>query len=326
MARAGILTQQVREPQEEAELRAAIPSLTPIENAVSRLVQTQYEENPYPRWVRIPLAESAMTVARYLSRKFPYADFPQNVDSGTAEILSAGCGTGQLALEIAQGINARVLAVDLSRSSLGYAVRKARELGLATIEFARADLLELGAVGGSFDMVECSGVLHHLSDPFAGWRALLSLLRPGGFMLVGLYSEIARRHILEARGFIAGRGYGTSAEDIRRCRQDLLDLGEGRDFGIAASDDFFGISSCRDLLFHVQEVQTRLSAIADFIRVHGLTFLGFELDAATLQAYRRRFPQDPATTNLQHWQAFEEENPAAFSRMYRFWVRKNDLP
>ena len=238
-----------------------------------------------------------------------------------AEILSAGCGTGQLALEIAQSVTARVLAIDLSLSSLGYAGRKARELGLTGIEFAQGDLLELGAIGRSFDVVECSGVLHHMADPFAGWRMLLSLLRPGGFMVVGFYSEAARRGIVEARRFIAERGYGTSADDIRRCRQDLLDLDRSRELG-AAFGDFFGVSSCRDLLFHVQEQQTRLPAIAAFLQDNGLTFLGFEIDNATLQAYRRRFPDDPGATNLSHWETFENENQDTFAGMYRFWIQK----
>ena len=253
----------------------------------------------------------------YLRQKFPFAVFQRKSGGEIAEILSAGCGTGQLALEIAQSVTARVLAIDLSLSSLGYAGRKARELGLTGIEFAQGDLLELGAIGRSFDVVECSGVLHHLADPFAGWRLLLSLLRPGGFMVVGFYSEAARRGIVEARRFIAERGYGTSADDIRRCRQDLLDLDQGRELG-AAFGDFFGVSSCRDLLFHVQEQRMRLSAIAAFLHDNGLTFLGFETDNATLQAYRRCFPDDPGATNLSHWETFENENaptsyPAAAS-------------
>jgi hypothetical protein len=109
-----------------------------------------------------------------------------------------------------------------------------------------------------------------------------------------------------------------SAGDIRRCRQDLL----SRDKSIAASDDFFGISSCRDLLFHVQEQRMRLSTIADFLGNHGLAFLGFETDEATLQAYRGRFPRDPAAVNLGHWQVFERDNPSTFAGMYRFWVQK----
>jgi 2-polyprenyl-3-methyl-5-hydroxy-6-metoxy-1,4-benzoquinol methylase len=316
-----VLVQQVREPQEEAQLRAAIPRLTSIADAVSRMVRTQYEENPYPRWVRIPLTERAIPIAGYLRQKFPFAVFQRKSGGEIAEFLSAGCGTGQLALEIAQSVTARVLAIDLSLSSLGYAGRKARELGLTGIEFAQGDLLELGAIGRSFDVVECSGVLHHLADPFAGWRMLLSHLRPGGFMVVGFYSEAARRGIVEARRFIAERGYGTSADDIRRCRQDLLDLDRSRALGTAFGD-FFGVSSCRDLLFHVQEQRMRLSAIATFLHDNGLTFLGFETDNATLQAYRRCFPDDLGATNLSHWETFENKNQDTFSGMYRFWIQK----
>jgi tetratricopeptide (TPR) repeat protein/2-polyprenyl-3-methyl-5-hydroxy-6-metoxy-1,4-benzoquinol methylase len=318
-----VLVQQVREPQEEAQLSAAMPSLTPIEDAISRQVQNQYEENPYPRWVRVPIVEKPITIAGYLRQKFPFAAFQHTSDSEIPEILSAGCGTGQLALELAQGMTSRVLAVDLSLKSLGYAKRKALELGLPSIEFAQADLLELGDIGRSFDLVECSGVLHHLADPFAGWRMLLSLLRPGGFMTLGLYSKIARRGIGEAQRRIAQWGYTTSAHDIRRCRQDLLDVEKSPDLAIANSDDFFGVSSCRDLLFHTQEHWTELPAIAAFLRDNDLIFLGFETDDATLLAYRRRFPGDPAATNLRNWDTFESENPDTFSGMYRFWIQKN---
>ena len=216
-----------------------------------------------------------------------------------------------------------MLAIDLSLSSLGYARRKARELGLTGIEFAQADLLELGAIGRSFDVVECSGVLHHMADPFAGWRALLSLLRPGGFMLVGLYSEAARRRhrggaAVHCRSGAMAHPPMTSGAAARICWIWTEAGSLASHFG-----DFFGVSSCRDLLFHVQEQRMRLPAIAAFLQDNGLTFLGFETDNATLQAYRRRFPDDPAATNLRHWEAFENDNPDTFSRMYVFWIQKH---
>src|SRR6185437_5151958 len=125
------------------------------------------------------------------------------------------------------------------------------ELGLP-IAYAQADILELASCGRSFDLIESLGVLHHLADPFAGWRALLSLLRPGGFMLLGLYSETARRPVMAARARIAGRE--DSAEKIRRFRQELIQSGDPGSFAsILDSEDFFSLSSCRDLLFHVQE-------------------------------------------------------------------------
>lgn len=317
-----VVTQQVREPQEEAQIRATIPRLTPIEREVSRRVRGQYEENPYPRWVRIPQIEKASTVTSYLCRRFPFASFERQSNSESAEILCACCGAGQMALEIAQSLKGQILGVDLSLKSLGYAKRKARELGISSIEFGHADVMELGGLGRTFDMVECSGALHYFADPFAGWRVLLSLLRPGGHMLLGLYSKVARRGVMAMRERIAQWGYVSSADDIRRCRQDLRDRDDGVDSGILNTYDFFGVSTCRDLLFHVQEQQVELSSIATFLKDNGLTFLGFETDSAILAAYRRQFPDDVAATNLDHWQTFENENPETFSRMYNFWVQK----
>ena len=76
--------------------------------------------------------------------------------------------------------------------------------------------MALGALGRSFDMIDSSGVLHHLADPFAGWRVLLSLLRPGGVMRLGLYSALGRRDVAAVRQFVAARGYTGDAASIRR--------------------------------------------------------------------------------------------------------------
>jgi SAM-dependent methyltransferase len=140
------------------------------------------------------------------------------------DILVAGCGTGQQAIVTARLFaNARVLAVDLSLASLAYATRMSRALGVRNIEYAQADLLELAALGRTFDVIEASGVLHHLADPMAGWRVLLSMLRPLGLMHIGLYSKIAREQIRAARAYFAGEGRRPTPSDIRRCRRDLLD-------------------------------------------------------------------------------------------------------
>ena len=96
------------------------------------------------------------------------------------------------------------------------------------------------------------GVLHHLAEPLAGWRVLVSLLRPGGQMRIGLYSEPARKLITEARARIATRGYRATPDDIRRCRQEMI--GEpDRWRALIEPSDFYSMSGCRDLLFNVME-------------------------------------------------------------------------
>jgi tetratricopeptide (TPR) repeat protein/SAM-dependent methyltransferase len=319
-----LLTQQVREPEEEQRERASIPRLTSIEDGVSLLVQNQYEENPYPRWVRTIPAGKARNIVEYLRQKFPLATIAGQVTSGDIDILIAGCGTGQHSTGTAQKFqSARVLAIDLSMSSLSYAKRKTRELGMTSIEYAQADLVKLGSLNRSFDVIESSGVLHHLADPWAGWQVLLSLLRPGGFMNLGFYSAVARRNIVKARAFISEQGYADTADGIRRCRQDLIDLGRTTDFGTTLrTGDFFSISACRDLLFHVQEQRMTLTDIDAFLRENSLAFLGFDIDATVLHAYKLRFRDDRAATDLGQWQIFENENPDIFAGMYQFWIQK----
>ena len=142
-------------------------------------------------------------------------------------------------------------------------------------------------------------------------------------MRLGLYSELARQDLVTARTFITRRGYGSSAAEIRRCRQELAGLGANTPLAKAAQwVDFFSTSTCRDLLFHVQEHQFKLPAITSFLHQNQLEFLGFDLSGAVLQNFRRRFPSDNAMTDLALWHVFETENPSTFVSMYQFWIRK----
>ena len=65
-----------------------------------------------------------------------------------------------------------------------------------------------------------------------------------------------------------------------------------------------------------------LPEINAFLQSHGLRFIGFETDAATLNTYHNAFPDDPAATNLCNWQQYEQQHPQTFISMYQFWVQK----
>jgi len=318
-----LLIQQVQEPLQERQLRERLPRLTEIDDVVSLKVQSQYEENPYPRWVITSSPSKKMKIEDFLRRKFPYAAF-KPFGKANADLLVAGCGTGQLVVgmaQIFQGV--RVLAVDLSRASLGYAKRMSDMLGLHNIEFAQADILKLPSIGRKFDAISTTGVMHHMADPLAAWQGLVSILRPGGFMHVGLYSEIARQEVSAAWKFIAERGYGKSADEIRRCREDILALPDDAPIRLATlSPDFYSLSDCRDLLFHEHELRLTLPRIKRFLADYDLEFIGWDIDESFLKKYGEEFPHDKAKSNLDHWHAFEQKYPFVFAHMYKFWVQK----
>lgn len=319
-----LLVQQVRQPMEEDACVAGIPRLTSILDDTSLLVQQQYEENPYPRWIKYAQQAGKASFNDYLSRTFPRADVVPLESGKPLDILIAGCGTGHQAVDVAQSfIDANVMAVDLSLKSLSYAIRKTRELGIENIKYAQADIMALSSIQQRFDVIESVGVLHHMADPVAGWRALLSLLRPNGFMKLGFYSELARRDVVKVRSLVADRKLSASAATIQKLRHDLPAMIDAASFSrLMAFRDFFGTSECRDLLFHVQEHRFTLPAIREILSSLGLKFVGFQLPLPVIKRYFATFPEDIAATNLECWHRFEELHPDTFIGMYQFWVQK----
>ena len=90
----------------------------------------------------------------------------------------------------------------------------------------------------------------------------------------------------------------------------------------AAWADFFTLSECRDLLFHVQEHRTTVPEIKSFLAANNVKFFGFILDSSVRRQFAARFADPGAATDLDCWHAFERDAPQSFVGMYRFWVRK----
>jgi len=292
----------VEEPAIEASL--SIAPLTEVHDDVSLRVQQQYEANPYPRWHRAPAAGS-FPLRRMLRSLFPHLDPAKLAAPEAPRILIAGCGTGRHGAITAQlQPHGRILAVDLSRASLAHAMRRCGELGLANLRFAQADILQLGTLEERFDLIECSGVLHHMADPIAGWRVLLSLLEHGGFMKLGLYSEAGRRNIVAAREVVKELG-------VNEARRRIFDLQADHPArGVAKLRDFYCASGARDLVLHVQEHRFNIPQLASAMAQLGVEFLGFEL------------PGRRSALSLEEWDAYETANPDTFASMYQFWIRK----
>ena len=287
---------QILEPRRERELVTA--SFGAIDDAVSVEVRAQYEARPYPRW----------TIARPDAQPLPGSLAPPR------RMLVAGCGTGKHSLAVARTFpDAQVLAIDLSLASLGYARRKTEEARVENLAFRHGDLLQIGELGETFDAIECVGVLHHLRDPIAGWRALLGVLRPGGWMKIGLYSANARRAVTAMRRELAAAHVGSDDDSIRALRWRLLhDLASPHSRWVAMCADFYDLSECRDLLFHACEHVFTMQQIR-----RALDDLALELVAIADPAPGR------TVDDFAHAEVLESADPDTFVRMVQFWVRRS---
>lgn len=319
-----LLAHALLDPLEERAIKGEIESLGTIDDPTSTAVRAQYEESPYPRWLNVGNPDENDLIST-LRARFPHF-MPPDFLTGGARILVAGCGTGEEAIRLAiANPDSEVLAVDLSSRSLAYAVRMARKLGVDNVRFLQCDILELEKLGERFQVVSSVGVLHHLADPLAGWRVLTDRLVPSGLMRIALYSETARQPLTVAREEIARRGLRPIAEDIREFR--TLVLSGATNGGLeefSSGREFYSLSDCRDLLFHVQEHRFTPTRISEALTGMGLDLIGFDLSHLnTPQGFHEASRYDREMVDFAACERIEELYPRAFLSMYRFWCQKS---
>ena len=318
-----IFTLQYINYNEEKKYVKNIKSIKEINDSVSKKVKNQYEENPYPRWTNLGLSIEPRRIIEVVG------DINLNIDLKNihfpkkAEILIAGCGTGQHAITTASKYkDAEIFALDLSFNSLSYAKRKAQELNCKNINFIQGDLLDLRNFNKKFDIIESVGVLHHMADPLIGWEILSDCLKKDALMLIGLYSEKARENIADIRKRINSLKIKTTKKNIIDFRKNIFESRNEKWESIKYSPDFYSTSGVRDLLFHVQEHRFTIPKIRKYMKELNLVFLGFE-DTYVIEKFKEIYNQPKDLYNFDKWEEFEQINPRIFSGMYQFWCKKN---
>jgi len=309
----------------ERRLARSLPALTslPGEDAVSAEVRRQYELNPYPRWCGPPTPERRPMAS-------VIAALPGVKDAvEVRRLLIAGCGTGYEAIDLARiDPTMRITALDLSRASLAYGARMATELGVSNVDFRQGDILDLGRLDldrleDGFDVAVSTGVLHHMDDPAAGLAAVVRALRSGGVIRLGLYSGRARAAVRAARVEIRARGLTATPEDIRAFRQIVLAAPASSPLApLRTSDDFYSLSGCRDLVFHVHEQAYDPAGLAALLTGAGLTLVGFDAPAEATARFREIHGPRADTLDLALWDGVEARHPGLFAGMYHLWAQK----
>ncbi|MCP5335051.1 MAG: methyltransferase domain-containing protein [Oceanospirillaceae bacterium] len=310
------------EHEHEQELADNIISLTSEPKGTSRRVQNQYETYPYPRWLNMDFRHPT-DYAQALAQELPHLNTRQSLRERPLNILIAGCGTGRHALHVARYFrDVNVTAVDLSRQSLAYAQKMADKFAIANVNFYQADLLQLQQPDWQFDIVECSGVLHHIRESDQALQNLLSLMKPNGLIKMGLYSQRARTPIYDLRDALGDRVYDVPS--LKMIRQGIHASANLKNKErITQADDFYSMSGCMDLLFHQFEKTYTPLSLSRLLNKHKLTFRGFvRLPDQLKHTYRQMFPTDTDMLNLKNWDVLEQKYPDAFTGMYQFYAQK----
>ena len=162
-----------------------------------------------------------------------------------------------------------------------------------------------------------------MDNPMAGWKVLSSCLKSSGLMKIGLYSKLARQHIVKMQEEISQSIIGSSDLAIKSFRNDVIKSEKEHHKLILLSPDFHSMSTLRDLLFHVQEHQFTMPQLQKCLNELGLKFCGFEVDGI-VQHFKLTNTEADDPCDLDKWNTYEASNPHSFAGMYQFWCQKVD--
>jgi len=162
-----------------------------------------------------------------------------------------------------------------------------------------------------------------LKSPTSGLEALLNVLKNNGLIKLALYSDLGRQDVVKAIEYISSKKLHPINKDIKAFRKKIISGKLPRIDDIKLRSDFYSISQCRDLCFHLQEHRFTIPQLKEIFDSYNLKFLGFTLPQSIKLLYANYFPEDEKQLNLHNWAKFEEKYPNTFTSMYQFWLSKN---
>jgi SAM-dependent methyltransferase len=212
----------LRDGHHEYPIRMGIPMLFAPRPAsgsgqrdVTGIVKEFYEETTFPNYDGLDTRDSlrrkasAGILAGLLDEQLP----------SDCKILEAGCGTGQMTNFLAMHRGRTVVGSDICFNSLNLANQFRSRFSINNACFVQMNLFDPFFKQHSFDVVVSNGVLHHTADAAGAFHSIQRLVKPGGYVLIGLYNWLGRLPTLWLRALIRGFGDFAGSLDSRMRRE-----------------------------------------------------------------------------------------------------------
>lgn len=210
---------------------------------------------------------------------WPHKEYRADLD-----VLIAGCGTWQAAKYALCHPAANVLAIDISPASLGYTRELKEKYDLNNLTLQQLALENVADLDRQFDLIVCTGVLHHLADPDVGLRAIRSVLKPDGAMHLMVYAPYGRAGVYMFQEFDRRLGIGTSKEEMSDLISGLKVLPEFHPLLEAqgGSREFPNHPMLADALLNPRDRAYSVPQLFDYVERHDLRLTRFYWQAAYL--------------------------------------------
>ncbi len=280
---------------------------------LSDVVSTQYEKWVYP--------EPILDLPGWMENNWQWFDpriahrmfWPDRAYAPRMDILIAGCGTNQAAMFAHSNPSAKVVAIDVSQTSLDHHQFLKDEFGLTNLELHRLPIEKVDSLGQSFDLIVSSGVLHHMADPLIGMQSLAGVLRLDGVMAVMLYAKYGRLGVEMMQGIFRDMGLRQVQQSVDTVRTALAALPPGhpvRSYLEIAPDLDFD-AGLVDTFLHGRDRNYTVADCLELVESSGLVFQDWLLKSpyyANLTSDAGFAAQVAALPDRQQWSVMERIN------------------
>jgi SAM-dependent methyltransferase len=241
---------------------------------IHQAMQVFYDLHPYPP----PATDLEEFRRSWQDGNRRRADFhlhwPHQSYREDLRVLVAGCGTSQAARHALRRPGAQVTGIDLSEAGIRHTLALKQKYALSNLEVHRLPIERVGELGQVFDLIICTGVLHHLPDPQAGLLALREVLAQDGAINLMVYAAYGRAGVTMLQEYCRRLGIGHTDQEIRDLAQALTTLPHNHPLAhlLAESPDFKTRAGLADALLNPQDRAYTVSQAFDLIGESGLVF------------------------------------------------------
>jgi len=233
-----------------------------------------YERMPYP--TPLTCLDEHRDLYRNPERRraLYHLIFPTEQPRAHLEILVAGCGTSQAARYALREPDARVTGIDISGASLAHTRTLQEKYKLDNLKLHQLSLLDVLQLGQSFDLIVCTGVLHHLADPDVGLQSLRRVLKRDGAMQVMVYATYGRTGIYMIREYCQLLGITPSQPELLALAATLQSLPGDHPLAhlLSKNKDFAHPDGLADALLHPQDCAFSVPEIYAWLDRCGMSF------------------------------------------------------
>lgn len=238
-------------------------------------IRKQYEEFVYPAPIRdldeyLKLGGMDLSDPSLIRRKL----WPRSGGAESLNILVAGCGANQAAVIARKNPECRVMGIDISRQAVEHHRMLKKKHKLKNLDVRELAVENVGKLEQKYDLVICTGVLHHLNSPLQGLSALGKVLAKTGVMSVMVYGKYGRQGVYCVQEALRRLGAGADKRGLVTAQEAMRMLPEWHQAStyIKKAPDLSYDAGIVDTFLNVQDRAFSIPEIMTMVESAGLQF------------------------------------------------------